>query len=67
MEKRRKNSSPNFSFRKHFTLLSGLEDFENKIDKVTKGVDNDDTSLINQLFNKYGSAITNVNKGNNFS
>ena len=43
-----------------------MEDFENKIDKVTKGVDNDDTSLINQLFNKYGSAITNINKGNDF-
>ena len=45
-----------------FLIFAGLEDFENKVDKVTKGEDNDETSWISQIFNKYSKAIVNVNK-----
>ena len=34
-------------------VISGLEDFENKIDKIASGTDNDENSWINKLYNKY--------------
>ena len=34
-------------------LLSGLEDFENKIDKIASGVDQDEDSWLNQIYNKF--------------
>ena len=42
--------------------FAGLEDFENKVDKVTKGANHDETSWISQIFNKYGKEIVNVNE-----
>ena len=45
-----------------FLIFAGLEDFENKVDKVTKGENIDGTSWISQIFNKYGKTIANVNK-----
>ena len=37
-------------------LLSGLEDFEDKIDKIASGVDQDENSWINQIYNKLSDA-----------
>ena len=51
-----------WKFLHSFLIFAGLEDFENKVDKVTKGENNDETSWISQIFNKYGKAIVNVNK-----
>ena len=46
----------------HFPLFAGLEDFENKVDKVTKGADDDENSWISQIFQKYGHAIFDINE-----
>ena len=37
--------------------FSGLEDFENKIDKIASGVDNDEGSWINQLYNQFSGRL----------
>ena len=34
----------------------GLEDFEDKIDKIASGVDQDENSWINQIYNKFSDA-----------
>ena len=34
----------------------GLEDFEEKIDKIASGVDEDEHSWINQIYNKFSDA-----------
>ena len=45
-----------------FSLFAGLEDFENKVDKVTKGADDDENSWISQIFQKYGHSIFDINE-----
>ena len=45
-----------------FSLFAGLEDFENKVDKVTKGADGDENSWISQIFQKYGHSIFDINE-----
>ena len=46
----------------YFLIFPGLEDFENKVDKITKGENIDGTSWISQIFNKYGKTIVSMNK-----
>ena len=45
-----------------FLAIVGLEDFENKVDKVTKGTEGDENSWISQIFYKYGHAIFDINE-----
>ena len=45
-----------------FLVIVGLEDFENKVDKVTKGTEGDENSWISQIFYKYGHAIFDINE-----
>lgn len=39
-------------------LIAGLEDFENKIDKIASGVDQDENSWINQIYDKFNDGST---------
>ena len=43
-------------------MYLGLEDFENKVDKVTKGTEDDENGWISQIFHKYGHAIFEINE-----
>jgi len=41
-----------------FFETDGLEDFENKIDKIASGVDDGENNWINAIYNKYGNGTT---------